>query len=66
MVFTSFIIAIVGIYLQYILFFLWEALNEVLYFQSAQTDSAELFNSTSSQINFVYPAVSLALTGAVV
>lgn len=61
-----FIIAALIIYLQYILFFLWEGLNEVLYFQSAQTDSAELFISTSLQINFVYPAVSLSLTGAVV
>lgn len=39
----------------------WEGLNEVLYFHSA-----ELFNSTSLQINFVYLAVSLSLPGAVV
>ena len=53
-------------YLQYILFFLWEGLNEVLYFQPAQTDSAELFDSTSSWINFVYSAVSLSPAGSVV
>lgn len=62
MIFTSFIIAVPVIYLQYFLLFFWE----VLYFQSAQTNSAELFNSTSLKKNFVYAAVSPALMRAVV
>lgn len=55
-VFTCSVIAFLVIYFQYLRFFLWKGINEILYFQSPQTDSAELFNSTSLQINFVEPS----------
>lgn len=58
MIFTSFIIAVLAIFCSTFYSFSMEGLNEGLYFQLGQTDSDELFNSTSSQINLVYHSVS--------
>lgn len=55
MVFTCSVIAFLVIFFQYLRFFLWKDINEILYFRSPQTDSAGLCNSTSLQINFVEP-----------